>query len=301
MATCLFFNIQVIPVNSKKNGLIGVDGYKKISEKLAEVTTLKKTDKKLHDYGVRLKRSEFYMVPINLKPEPNYVRGKLRRYDKVDRLNEFYTNEQLYEVPQDKSATTKRSEFDFVFSYENHILCIENRGGKLPQPTTVEEVLIHFFEDIKSKFTDFKDYQVTCKVLKEGAAIERLEEAERFGKIEIDISYTNDWRDIEALEAFIDKESRDSGIAKTKLIQTPAKNGEINQLPNVTKAYLEIASKNGDAKIRYFDKFLKKWANFSFKKFPVKIPVPKKKDEEKAFHIKMFQKIREAMDRTRIR
>jgi len=63
---------------------------------------------------------------------------------------------------------------------------------------------------------------------------------------------------------------------------------------------LEIASKVGDAKIRYFDKDTKKWKNFSFKKFPVKLQIPKKKDEVKPFHLKMKQKIKEAKNKTRV-
>jgi len=201
MATCLFFNVQVVPLHPDKNELIGEMGYKTVSEKLAEITKAKKISKELHDFGFRLKHSDYYMVPINIKTEPRYIRGKFRRYDQVDSLNEFYTNEQLYEVPQDKSATTKRAEFDFVFDYEDHILCIENKDGKLPSPGTFEEVLTHFFEEVKTTILEYKDYQVTCNILKEGSAIEKLEKADRFGKIEIDISFTNDWKDIEELNS----------------------------------------------------------------------------------------------------
>jgi hypothetical protein len=293
MASCLFFNVQVNPLNAKTHNLIGDVGYQSMGKNLKEKTDDLMKSEHLHNYGYALSNSDFYIVPIHLKLDKEYLRGTFRRYDQVKRVNEFYSDEELYKVPKEKSATSKITQFPFVFDYKNHVLVVENKENKLPSVSTLQDVIYHFFKDICINL--YPHHEVTCMVIKEKAELERVIESERFKYIRVDVSYTNNYKIDEELESLFDKDMRDAGVGSNELIQRPEKNGEITRITRATRALLSLAGKNGDAEIRYYDKNSKGWKKFFYKNFPIKISI--RNSAEMPLHMKMFRSIKEALKR----
>lgn len=298
MATCLYFNLQVLPLNTNSNDFIGEVGYTKIFKVLDLKLKENIKNKKLHNAAFRLPRSDYYLVPFTAKFEKSFVYGRLKKFDQVNKVTELYSEKDLYTVSSSNTGTSKQFNFSYCFDPKLHIFAIENTGGKLPSNTTViEEFLIFVFNEIVQE--QFPKYHLTCHALKETSELLNVEKSSRFKKVAIEITYTNPEDAEDALESLIDKENRDNNVGSVNIVQKAENGSEITGLTSYAKAMLKLAGKTGNATITYFNEQKSKWDKFSFQNFPVKILINRVKGSEDVFKINMFNSIKKANDRSK--
>lgn len=296
MATCLYFNIQLLPLNTNTTKFIGNNGYTKLFKHLDSILKEALENKTLHNYAFKLVNSNYSLVPYTVKFEKKYIYGRIRKFDVIKQVNEFYTDEKLYEVPEKQTGTSSVVHFDYCFDPKSHILVIENRDGKLPSNMeTLEKFFIHIFENITNIY--FKEHSLSCFVLKEKSAIKDVESSTQIRSINLDIKYSNPLDTEGDLEDMFDSENKTNNVANLKLIQKAEKGSPITGLTKYTKALLNLASRTGNATISYFNEKTKKWSNFSFKKFPVKIPIKRNNKALDEFRLNMFNSIPTALSR----
>jgi hypothetical protein len=296
MARCFFFNLKLLPVNGATKGInsfAGVDGYKKLFRRLDNQITTQQANQTLHESGIELPRSDFYFVTTKVSFEKTYIHCKFRKFDKADNIKAFYSDKELYKVPKDTPAINKSWNFTAIFDPKTHTLLIEDSSQKLPAPSTIEDILTKIFEPIVEM--DFPKHVFECIVLKQKSALEKVTSAKKYKSIDISISYSNPIDSEEELEGLIDRENAEAGIKTLKVSQRPAQGGLINRLPNYTKALLKLAGRQGDAAIKYFDENTKRWSDFKFKMWPVKISVRLNKESPSAHRLNLFSKIADAI------
>ncbi|MFZ8167798.1 DUF4747 family protein [Alteromonas macleodii] len=297
MASLLYFNIQALPI-SNKDKLIGPEGYIKLFESLSSKVSKLKENKQLHEFGFALPHSELYFVPLSIRIEKKFIYGQFKKYDKVYSVQEFYSDEELYSVPKDKPATSKSWNMNYVFDPQNHILAIENTNNKLPKPSTLEEVLYHFIKE--ASLTVFPDHEITCNVLKENNKLDKVKKAESFKYINLTINYSNPIDSEDDLESLIDRENREASVGTVEVRQKAStRTGVMSKIPSYIQAMLNIASTNGDADIKYFDKDEKRWKLFSYIDFPIKIAVRHPKKSNISIQRRMYDSIKDAIKRTK--
>jgi hypothetical protein len=295
MSTLYFFNLQVLPLNPNKHKLVGDDGYEKLFESLKNKIEGQKKSKTLHDYGQKIPYSELYFVPYKVSIEKTYVSGLFRKYDKVEGIKEFYTDKTIYSVPKGQSGSSIALDFRFVFDRKKHTLVIEDKGGKLPNTQSLQDLIYHFATD--ARVDVFPEYIITCDVLKEGSALENVYKAKGYRAINIVLTYSNARDTEEDLESLIDTDNKENGITRLKVSQSTEPGGIITGLPNYTKALINLASKYGNATMSYLDDKTNKWSKFSFKRFPVKISIRQSTDDKVSVFTKMHSKIKLANER----
>lgn len=294
MAKCYFFNIQLLPIDrtsKESGGFVEAEGYKKLFDSLRKVTEEKRENKNLHEYGLSIKRTEFFLVTTKVAEEENYIRLTFRKFDKVRAVTEFYTEEEMFSVPTGKSGVNKSWNFTAIFDPKSHILAVEDNTQKLPAISTIEELIFEILDPIAG--STFPNYQLSCNVLKQRDKLESVTSANKFRSVEVSLTYSNPADTEDELEGLIDEENREHGVERLVVSQRAAKGGIINGLPKYSKALLNLASRYGDAAVTYFDEKQQAWKKFKFSQWPVNISIRKNKDN-KAHRLNIFSKIREA-------
>tara|TARA_R110001583_G_scaffold42804_10_gene136054 strand:+ start:5039 stop:5929 length:891 start_codon:yes stop_codon:yes gene_type:complete len=296
MATFFYYNIQALPIE-KDNDFIGEKGYKSLFTKLSKLIKAKMAKKELHKIAIPL-RNDYYFVPTKIVIKDGYAYGYFRKYDKVDSLEEFYSEENVFIGKKDQLVSSRSFKFPFVFDFKTHILAIGNKNSRLPNVNVLEEILGDFFTNFI--YLESESHCIECICLKEATSINTVLAAGKYKSIKTVITFSNP-QDVEDYldENIIEEDLRNNSVNKLTTIHQSSKNGNMTGLTKLAEATFRLATKYGDATACYWSNVTNKFENFDLKNFPVKIPILKKDESESTFFSKIRATITRANQRTK--
>ncbi|KTG23613.1 hypothetical protein AWR38_06185 [Idiomarina sp. WRN-38] len=242
-----YFNTQLKPMDIQKYGFVGDSGYKELFTALkARVEELKES-KTLHQNGVRIKNSTSRLVFEKVVVEEDYAWGRIKKYMPVDKVEDFYTDEELYSATGKKTGVSSKSDYDFVFQYSKHTLAIN--GSALPKPVSFEEVIILLLEP--PSYLKFPNHTLSCNVLTERTAAQPLYAAESVRKVHVELTFSNPNDALNDLEKEIESDIREHGIDKYEVKESAASGNYMSGLRDRTKALVSLATRWGKASAKY--------------------------------------------------
>ncbi len=135
MATFKFYNIQLLPVDRKKDSEVGVSGYCKLFESVEkQLETLREEKEKLSSVSAKLIgdmyfsafSSSIYSYPLE-NGEQYLIHGYFLKFDDVNTLVDTESGKISYTSSGNNSS--RRFQFEFVFDPALHILAIQDTKG----------------------------------------------------------------------------------------------------------------------------------------------------------------------------
>ncbi|HAS13810.1 MAG TPA: hypothetical protein DCS01_00760 [Idiomarina abyssalis] len=294
MAKIYFFNTQVKPLKTS-DGFIGEAGYNAVFEFLSDSVSEAVKTKKLHNLGSKLYKSKFHLVFRKVEVLDGYAQGLIRKYDKINSLKDFYTDNPIYEAAPGEAASSSATDFKFVFDYSSHILAIEDVDNKFPNPSSVEQSVIDLLEPFVHRHRS--DASTSCNVLKETSSLSRLMNSDGFKSIKIELTFSNPNGLEDEFEAEIEKDLRDRNVDKLVVQEKAASGGHITELNHREKALFKLAGRFGDASARFLNEE-NKLETYQMKEHPVKIQLRHgRKDTTESIFGKIKSAINSALNR----
>ncbi len=264
----MYVNMQVLPLKTKRQGgpgFIGQEGYKKLFTELSRLVDKAREEKKLHELGHRLKRSEYYLVFDSVKVQPDLAFGTLVRYNKVRQVDDFYTGEELFSESDGKAGVSSKRKFMFVFDFNKHVMAIQGSG--FPSVLALEDALTNIFQ--QPLHNTFKTHSFNCHVLTEANSYSELFVAKSIKRVEVKLTFSNPNNALKGSARKIEKELQSRGVHSMEYKESGGEEGYIDGLSDFTKAYIELASRWGHAKARYIDPATSKLKSYFSKDHPV--------------------------------
>lgn len=279
MSAFRIYNIQLLPLNTKKTEEVGVEGYLNLFELLQKRVSTRIKDKKIIDYSDPLVNDTFICpFTIHRSLDRRYSYGEFIKYHKASEVLDIFTQTTLYSADARSGAVSNIYLFRFVFDHETHRLAIEEQGGKLPNVVRFLKTLEFFLKPIADDY--FQDYTLTINLVSDNKQLQQvLKEASYYSKVHVRLTFPNG-----PLNEVL-KELKDNNVHRVEHSASSERGAMMPGLTKYTKSLLENASKFGEASITYYKNASKttveKLNRFTFKtkNFPIKISLRQGVDE----------------------
>lgn len=298
MSKHFYFNMQALPHNEKKSGFIGKSGYASLFQYIKELNKNRRKNNALQDAAYPLRNDYFFTLDtVHFDPlgKDDFAYGKLIKFDRVENVKSLNTEQVQFEGQKD--SISKIFSFDYVFDCKKHILAIADNNQKLPSPLEVEKALEYIFGPIISHL--FPDYSFNVNIMTSSASLEEvLETANSYNTVRVEVTFSNSDSMIDAYLKDTENELRENGI--TKLVHQEGAGS--NSFSSPTKqciAYLRLATKFGNAHIRYITNELEKKI-YKMRDFPVFRSIVKRKSEEQ-YNEEVLRSMNEVDAETKVR
>lgn len=245
MANFRQYNIQLLPLDTKKTEEVGIEGYKKFFKHLKIDTVNAYKLKVMANQSFSL-NNDMFICPFVVNVEDNFAYGKFVKYHKAETVTDFYSQTPLFTASIDNTAVSNTHYFRFVFDYTWHRFGIEENNNRLPSPDRMMKALEHFLETPAKEH--FPDYVLKLNLISEKRSLDdALTEGNEFGAIDVEITFPNSSRLNKEL-----KELKDYNIHNIKAHVAPERGARMTGIPEYIRKLLDNAPDYGTAAITYF-------------------------------------------------
>lgn len=281
MAIFRIYNIQLLPLDTRKTNEVGSIGYKKLFELYRDSLRRFVDAKKVVEYSDKLVNDTF-ICPFTIHPTPNghYTFGQFLKFHKASTVQDLYTKQTLFTADDKSSAVSSVYSFRFVFDHHNHRFAIEESGQKLPSAMRFKKTLEFFLQPIASEH--FKDHVLTVNLVSEDKVLsDVLREAEGFSKVNVKLTFPNGPGLNDTL-----RELKKNNVHLVEHTESAERNAFMPEVTNYMNSLLEKATDFGEATVSYYKSISKnskeKWTRLIFKtkNFPRRLNLRQKNNEE---------------------
>ncbi len=265
MAIFKFYNIQLLPIDTKHIDEVGAEGYCQLFNSLGnQAKTARVEGKKLTSIAISM-RGEMYFSPFSLETKeyasedpskPNkIIHGYFLRFDDIDEL--FDTNSGKSEYRSQGNTSSKRYSLEFVFDPICHVIAIRDTKG-LPTRAPLIDALERILEPHAHRL--FQSHSLTVDELTAAdSLIEMLEEPKiGYKSFSAQVTFSNsDKMDHELenqlvqLASETEQELKDINVATWQSVFKSFKDGVMEDLPMAAKIQAYLATRYGNAKAKY--------------------------------------------------
>nr|WP_163558793.1 DUF4747 family protein [Halomonas sp. NO4] len=293
MAVFKYYNIQLLPLDSGVTTEIGENGYKKFFEGLKEKLSHAKSKKEIELVSSAL-ANNYYLCPFSIDVKESFAFGKFIKYQKVEKVSNLYTGADEFEGG--KGSVSKSYEFLFAYDYANHTLAIQKKAG-LPSANPLMECLDKIFSPVCDKL--FPEHTLKIKELTSAESLERVYEADNYKKVEIDLTFSNSADYEDEIIADLEKDLKGNNVHTLSHTEKPEKGSYMTGLTKISKAFLPLATRFGNATVRYIKDGVSD--TYRMLDYPVELPVRKSKNEtSEGFLYRVAMSTRQANEKTNI-
>ncbi|EMH4146636.1 TPA: DUF4747 family protein [Providencia stuartii] len=262
MAIYKFYNIQLLPIDTKKVSEVGVDGYCRLFEALSnQVNACKENGDKLSSIAFPMRGEMFfapYSITITTYPskdgESRLVYGSFLKFDDVNEVVDTNSGELLYKSKGNSSS--KRYDLEFVFDPEQHVMAIHHTAG-LPTRNPLIEALKSILEGHAAEL--FKNHSLEIEELTAAESIKIFFEKNLLGIKSYDgyVTFSNSGSFDEFAESAIvkkaEKELKDKNVGKWSSKYSSFKGSLMSELPEQAKVQMVLAARYGNVEVSYTD------------------------------------------------
>lgn len=270
MATFKFYNVELLPRDSKQIDPAGQRGYRTLLRSVSDLSSQAIKDRALPRISASL-RNEMLFAPFSVNIEQSYAWGKFVRFSDADSIKDLYTGAVEYDLKP--YQTSHRDEFFFLFDYQRHTLVVQDKP-RLPSRRPLELALHSIFSLPDETF--LADYTLRVREITSCEDIEGLLDcADGFRKARIEVSFSNSDEFDDAMTDDIESELREKNIHDVEHVEKSDKDSLITSLSNFGLGLLFLAYAHGDADLSYVQDGQRK--TYHMKDHPVRIQVKPKK------------------------
>ena len=275
MASFRLYNIQLLPLDTNRTPEVGVTGYKKLLEELEEVRKAVHATKTLVEHSYQLP-NDTYFAAFTIFPRAKFAEGKLVKYQKAESVVDLYTNKSLFTAAEGDAPVSNTYLFRFLFDYEAHRLGVEELGGKLPSPGTLQKAIFKLLEPIAQ--THFPEHTLTVNLVSESKALEQaLDEATGFKRVDVSLTFPNGHELTKRL-----REMKENNVHVVKAEASSNKGALMPHLPEFILELVKASTDYGRSKFTYVKDKVQKRQVFSTEAHPEKVQLRQKKTEQEA-------------------
>ncbi|MFA6901473.1 MAG: DUF4747 family protein [Gallionellaceae bacterium] len=245
MAKFRQYNIQLLPLDTRKTPEVGIAGYKNLFALFHAYTTNAYKTKIMANEAKPL-ANDTYICPFVVHADEKFAYGKFLKYHKAETVTDFYSHARLFEARSGETAIANTHYFNFVFDYEFHRFAIEENGSRLPSPDIMMSTLKHFLERLATQH--FPLYEFTLNLISDQQSLkEVLSKGNEFGPIEVSISFPNSHRLTDTL-----REMKDYNVHHFNAHISPARGARMTGMPKYIREVVMSAAELGKAKITFY-------------------------------------------------
>lgn len=265
MAYFKFYNIQLLPMDTKKTKEVGVDGYCKLFNAIGEqISEIRHKGLKLSSIATKM-RGEMYFAPFSVtikeypssnKQIPNkLVHGYFLKFDDVNELVD--TESGKLEYRSKGNTSSKRFQLEFVFDPNNHIMAIHDTKG-LPTKKPLITSLTDIFDGYAHRL--FPEHNLEIEELTAADSVQEFFEEPKQGITsysgKVTFSNSDEWDEYcnaslrpEARQA--EQELKELSVGKWETKYNAFKDSLMSDLPRTAKIQMMLATLYGNAEARY--------------------------------------------------
>lgn len=249
MPSYRYYNVQMLPLDTKRTPNIGAAGYQKIWEKLQKLTEKSWRSKRIHSLAGELPNNR-YFAPSMLVGKEKYMTGTFIRFDYIDALLDIYGEQKPEKVGWGRSSEVPK--FHFVFDYDRHIMAIstsavlrDQKRRNLPN----KRIFIPALHGILEKVTVdlYPDHTLKIVELSEADSLTPVYQAKGYQLVDVDVTFSNSEDFDEELEELY----RGNNTHKVSYIEKSDTGSQMPLLSKLAAAFLGLVSKYGHATVRY--------------------------------------------------
>lgn len=274
MAIYKFYNVQLLPIDSKTTDFVGVSGYCKLFTLLGNDAEKARNERDLVSISAVMK-NKVYFAPFEVTIK-NYIDNKhiaygtFLKFDEIAELFDTQTGDLQFKSKGNSSS--KRYEMSFVFDPELHILAIQDTKGT-PSRTPLIEALETLLE--RYVVTSFNDYTLSIHELTSAASLEQVLSTPKNGyrSFSAKVSFSNSDKfdaEFEKELAESEQELKDNNVHSAEVTYKTQKEGLMPDLPHTAKVMAWLATKFGNVNITYKENHELK--TFHMQDYPVRLP-----------------------------
>lgn len=249
MPSYRYYNIQMLPLDTKRTPNIGVKGYENIWAVLRRRTIGSWKTKRIHTLAGELPNSR-YLTPSLLIPRKGYMSGNFIRIEYIDALHDIYGEEEPEKIGWGKSSEIPS--FHFVFDYEKHIMAISTSAvlrNQKRRSLPNKRALIPALHGILEKVTGDLYPGHTLKIieLSEADALKPVYRAKGYQLIDVNVTFSNS----DIFDDHLEQMYRENNAHKVSYVERSDKGSQMPRLSKLSGAFLKLVSKFGHATVRY--------------------------------------------------
>lgn len=285
MAKFRQYNIQLLPLDTKRTEEVGIEGYKKLFDLFKTQTSKSYKNKHMAEEAKALANDTF-ICPFVIHVDAKYAYGSFVKFHKAETVTEFYTQERLFEAPKGSTPVSNSYNFRFVFDFENHRFAIEEGSGRLPSPQIMQDALEYFLRKLASQA--FPSHVLTLNLISDGESLNQvLAEGNEFGPIHVKIAFPNSRRLTDTLS-----ELKELSAHNIEANVSPARGARMTGMPKYIRELVQSASEFGEASVTFYKKIQNKTTEtfkrlvYSTKSHPKWLSFRQKKSEGEAEFVK---------------
>lgn len=282
-----YYNVQLLPLNTKTTGNVGVEGYRELFRAVGESVRTAIKEKQLESIAAPL-RNDMYFVPFRVNIGTEFACGEFLKFNHIDALRDLYTGDEVQRVGH--GVTNKRYSFDFAFDFKRHILAIARAKG-LPTANPLIEAIDTIVTDRASAL--FPQHTVRVIELTESESLEAALTAEGYKRVEVTVTFSNSDETEEELESILEQDLRENNVHDVQHVEKSAKDTSMSGMSRMARGLVGLATKYGNATIRYIKDQTTKL--YQMKDHPVMIEVKRTSDDaDMDFYKKVYRSIGDA-------
>lgn len=261
-------------------------GYKKLFEELEVVRKAAHTTKTLIEGSYKLPH-DTYFAAFTIFPRAKFAEGKWVKYHKAESVVDLYTNKTLFTAAEGDAPVSNNYLFRFLFDYEAHRLAVEELGGRLPSPGTMQKALLGLLEPVAQ--AHFPEHTLTVNLVSESKALEQaLEEATGFRRVDVSLTFPNGHGLTKRL-----REMKENNVHVVKAEASSNKGALMPRLPEFILELVKASTDYGRSKFTYVKDKVQKLQVFSTEAHPEKVQLRQKKAEQEiSFMERVRRKLR---------
>ena len=286
MASFRLYNIQLLPLDTSRTPEVGVSGYKRLFEELEALRKTAHTTKTLIEYSYKLPHDTYFSA-FTIFPRAKFAEGKWVKYQKAESVVDLYTNKSLFTAAEGDAPVSNTHLFRFLFDYEAHRLAVEELGGKLPSPGTLQKALVKLFEPVAQ--SHFPEHTLTVNLVSESKALEQaLVEATGFKRVDVSLTFPNGHDLTKRL-----REMKENNVHVVRAEASSSKGALMPHLPGFILELVKASTDFGRSKFTYVKDKVQKRQIFSTEAHPEKIQLnPRKNEMEVSFMERVWHRLR---------
>ncbi|NGN97869.1 DUF4747 family protein [Grimontia sp. S25] len=313
MAIYKFYNIQLLPVNTKNYHEVGIEGYCELFVAVDElISKVRQNGEKLSSIASKM-RGDMYFAPFSVnienfpsedKNKPNkFVRGHFLKFDDVNELVDTESGELEYRSHGNTSS--KRFSLEFVFDPARHIMAIHDTRG-LPSKNPLIEALMDLLDGHATRL--FPKHNLEIEELTAADSVQKFFEEPKKGissySGRVTFSNSDDYDSLindallpEAKQT--EQELKDMSVGKWETKYKSFKDSLMSDLPRMAKIQMMLATLYGNAEARYIAEDGAK-KHYHMEDHPVRESLPPQPDGALNHSLGILGLIPIAKERTRV-
>ncbi|EGR0100982.1 DUF4747 family protein [Vibrio vulnificus] len=315
MAYFKFYNIQLLPMDTKKTKEVGVDGYCQLFSAIGEqIAEIRKKGLKLSSIAARM-RGEMYFAPFSVsikeypsedKNSPNkLVHGYFLKFDDVNELVDTESGELEYRSKGNTSS--KRFQLEFVFDPINHIMAIHDTRG-LPTKNPLIAGLTEMLDGYAHRL--FPEHNLEIEELTAADSVQEFFEEPKQGITsysgKVTFSNSDDWdedlnEELRPEARRAEQELKELSVGKWETKYNAFKDSLMSDLPRTAKIQMMLATLYGNAEARYVSEDGTK-KKYHMEDHPVREQLPEQNQPEGILNraIAIVRLVTKAKEKTRV-